>query len=79
MSSNTSILSSKSLRFGAYDIVFQGRYNVVRNACINIDGTYVNVHIGTVIRVEKIEKDHIIFRFYCDELKSLSNLMLIKH
>jgi hypothetical protein len=64
MSVKPVLLSSKTLRFGEFDIVFQGRYTTVRDVCITTCEPHINVKPGTVIRVEKIEEDHIVFRFY---------------
>jgi hypothetical protein len=64
MPSKSVLLSSKNLRFGEFDIVFQGRYTTVRDVCITTCEPHINVKPGTVIRVEKIEEDHIVFRFY---------------
>ncbi len=64
MPSKSVLLSSKNLRFGEFDIVFQGRYTTVRDVCITTCEPHITVKPGIVIRVEKIEEDHIVFRFY---------------
>lgn len=69
MSNAPVLLSSKIFKFGNYDIVFQGRYTSVRDVIIIADGVEITISKNTIIRVEKIEETHIVFKFYADNLK----------
>ena len=62
--------SNQKFVISGIPVVFQGRYPTTSTTIIKcIDGTDVEIVEKTMVRIDKIENDHVCLRFYSDKMR----------